>query len=128
MAFDGITTAALADELNGLLQGGGVSRIVQSEKDELLITIKNRKIQYRLLMSANASLPLIYLTEEKKEAPLTAPNFCMLLRKHLQGGQILRIVQPSLERILIFEIEHRDEMGDLRTKKLIIERVGHRDR
>ncbi len=124
MAFDGITTAALADELNGLLQGGGVSRIVQSEKDELLITIKNRKIQYRLLMSANASLPLIYLTEEKKEAPLTAPNFCMLLRKHLQGGQILRIVQPSLERILIFEIEHRDEMGDLRTKKLIIELMG----
>ena len=124
MAFDGITTAALADELNGLLMGGGVSRIVQSEKDELLLTIKNRKIQYRLLMSANASLPLIYLTEEKKEAPLTAPNFCMLLRKHLQGGQILRIVQPSLERILIFEIEHRDEMGDLRTKKLIIELMG----
>ena len=84
MAFDGITTAALADELNGLLQGGGVSRIVQSEKDELLITIKNRKIQYRLLMSANASLPLIYLTEEKKEAPLTAPNFCMLLSSEVE--------------------------------------------
>lgn len=124
MAFDGITTAALAYELNELLQGGGVSRIVQSEKDELLLTIKNRKTQYRLLMSANASLPLIYLTEEKKEAPLTAPNFCMLLRKHLQGGQILRITQPSLERILIFEIAHRDEMGDLRTKKLIIELMG----
>ncbi|MDO4615613.1 MAG: NFACT RNA binding domain-containing protein [Lachnospiraceae bacterium] len=124
MAFDGITTAGIVSELNQKLKGGGISRIVQSEKDELFLTIKNRKVTYRLLMSANASLPLIYLTEERKEAPLTAPNFCMLLRKHLQGGQILAIEQPSLERIISFTVEHRDELGDMRQKKLLIELMG----
>ena len=96
MAFDGITTAAIRHELESCLTGGGISRIVQSEKDELLLTIKNNKITYRLLMSASPSLPLIYLVPENRQAPLTAPNFCMLTRKHLQGGQILKISQPSL--------------------------------
>lgn len=124
MAFDGITTAAIRHELSDCLTGGGISRIVQSEKDELLLTVKNNKVTYRLLMSASPALPLIYLVPENRQAPLTAPNFCMLLRKHLQGGQILRITQPSLERVLCFEISHRDELGDLCTKKLIIELMG----
>ena len=124
MAFDGITTAGIAAQLRETLVGGGISRIIQPEKDELLITIKNQKTQYLLLMSANASLPLIYLTDTKKEAPMTAPNFCMLLRKHIQGGQITAVTQPSLERIIELEILHRDELGDLKTKKLIIELMG----
>ncbi len=124
MAFDGITTAAIRHELSDCLTGGGISRIVQSEKDELLLTVKNNKVTYRLLMSASPALPLIYLVPENRQAPLTAPNFCMLLRKHLQGGQILRITQPSLERVICFEISHRDELGDLCTKKLIIELMG----
>ncbi len=124
MAFDGITVANLAYELNETLSGGGISRIIQSEKDELMLLIKSHRKPYLLLLSASASLPLVYLTDKKKEAPLTAPNFCMLLRKHLQGGQIVSITQPSLERILIFEILHHDELGDLRTKKLIIELMG----
>ncbi|MDO4805563.1 MAG: NFACT RNA binding domain-containing protein [Lachnospiraceae bacterium] len=124
MAFDGITTAAIRHELDACLTGGGISRIVQSEKDELLLTIKNNKVTYRLLMSASPSLPLIYLVPENRQAPLTAPNFCMLLRKHLQGGQILRITQPSLERVLCFEISHRNELGDICLKKLIIEIMG----
>ena len=100
MAFDGITTACLVRELSETLTGGGISRIVQNEKDELLLTIKNRRVAYRLLLSAKAQLPLIYLTEENRQAPLSAPNFCMLLRKHLQGGQITSITQPSLERVI----------------------------
>jgi len=124
MAFDGITTASLAAELSETLTGGGISRIIQPEKDELLFTIKNNRESFYLLMSANASLPLIYLTDKKKEAPLTAPNFCMLLRKHIQGGQITAVTQPSLERIVVIHILHRDELGDLRTKKLIIELMG----
>ena len=124
MAFDGITTAAVVHELNTKLAGGGISRIVQSEKDELVLTVKSRKQTYRVLMSASASLPLLYLIPTNKQAPLTAPNFCMLLRKHLQGGQILRIYQPSLERVVIFEVSHRDELGDLCTKNLIIELMG----
>ncbi|MDO5702432.1 MAG: NFACT RNA binding domain-containing protein [Lachnospiraceae bacterium] len=124
MAFDGITTAAIVHELKDTIEGGGISRIIQPEKDELQLVIKNRKEQYILLMSANASLPLIYLTEAKKEAPMTAPAFSMLLRKHLQGGQITSVTQPSLERVVVLEVLHRDELGDLRTKKLIIELMG----
>ena len=124
MAFDGITTAAVVHELNTKLAGGGISRIVQSEKDELVLTVKSRRQTYRVLMSASASLPLLYLIPVNKQAPLTAPNFCMLLRKHLQGGQILRIYQPSLERVVIFEVSHRDELGDLITRNLIIELMG----
>lgn len=124
MAFDGITTANIVSDLKEVLVGGGISRIVQTEKDELLLTIKNNKKTYLLLMSASASLPLIYLTEKKKEAPLTAPNFCMLLRKHLQGGQIIDITQPSLERIIIFHVNHRNELGDMAEKKLILEIMG----
>ena len=64
------------------------------------------------------------LTEENKKSPLTAPNFCMLLRKHIQNGKILDITQPGLERIMRIEIEHLDEMGDLRHKTLLIEAMG----
>ena len=96
MAFDGITTACLRKELSSLLVGGRITKIVQSEADELLLTIKNNAAQYRLLLSASASLPLVYLTEQNKAAPMTAPGFCMLLRKHLGGGRIVSVTQPSL--------------------------------
>ena len=124
MAFDGITTACLKKELSDKLVGGRITKIVQSEADELLLTIKNNAAQYRLLLSASASLPLVYLTGQNKPAPMTAPGFCMLLRKHLGGGRIVSITQPSLERILCFEIEHLDEMGDLCRKYLIAELMG----
>ena len=124
MAFDGITTACLKKELSDKLVGGRITKIVQSEADELLLTIKNNAAQYRLLLSASASLPLVYLTGQNKPAPMTAPGFCMLLRKHLGGGRIVSITQPSLERILRFEIEHLDEMGDLCRKYLIAELMG----
>lgn len=124
MAFDGITIACLRKELSDRLVGGRITKIVQPEADELLLTIKNNAAQYRLLLSASASLPLVYLTEKNKNAPMTAPGFCMLLRKHLGGGHITAVTQPSLERILRFEIEHLDEMGDLCRKYLIAELMG----
>ena len=124
MAFDGITIACLRKELSDRLVGGRITKIVQPEADELLLTIKNNAAQYRLLLSASASLPLVYLTEKNKNAPMTAPGFCMLLRKHLGGGRITAVTQPSLERILRFEIEHLDEMGDLCHKYLIAELMG----
>ncbi len=124
MAFDGITVSCVAHELNEKLAGGRISKIAQPETDELLLTIKTREGNFRLLLSASASLPLIYLTENNKNSPLTAPNFCMLLRKHISGGRIISITQPSLERILRFEIEHLDEMGDLCKKYLVVEIMG----
>lgn len=124
MAFDGITIANLVHELKTALEGGRISKIAQPEKDELLITIKNNRENYRLQISASASLPLIYLTEKNKPSPMTAPNFCMLLRKHIGSARILSVSQPGLERIIQFELEHLDEMGDLCRKKLIVEIMG----
>ena len=124
MAFDGITIAAVTYELNQKLAGGRITKITQPETDELLLSVRSREGSFRLLLSASASLPLAYLTDSKKPAPMTAPNFCMLLRKHISGGRILSVTQPSLERILRFEIEHLDEMGDLCRKYLIAEIMG----
>lgn len=121
MAFDGITVAALVQELRDNLTGGRIAKIAQPEPDELLLTIKTPAGQRKLYISASASLPLIYLTDENKLSPMTAPNFCMLLRKHIGNGRITSISQPKLERIISLHIEHLNELGDLCEKKLIIE-------
>ena len=124
MAFDGITIANIVKDLQDNLIDGRLSKIAQPEPDELLCTIKGKNGQQRLCLSASASLPLIYLTRDNKPSPMTAPNFCMLLRKHVANGRITSITQPDMERILVFEIEHLDDLGDLRHKKLIIELMG----
>lgn len=124
MAFDGITIANIVSELNRTIVGGKINKIAQPEADELMFTVKNNRTQYRLFLSASASLPLIYLTGENKQGPLTAPNFCMLLRKHIGSARILSVTQPGLERILIFELEHLNELGDICRKKLIVEIMG----
>ncbi len=124
MAFDGITIANITSELNKTLPGGRIYKIAQPESDELLLTIKNHSTQYRLFLSADASLPLVYLTESNKQSPLTAPGFCMLLRKHLQNAKIVAVTQPGLERIIHLELEHLNELGDVCRKKLIVEIMG----
>ena len=121
MAFDGIVVANLVRDLNDKIVSGRISKIAQPEKDELILTIKGNRENIRLLISANASLPLLYFTETNKPGPLTAPNFCMLLRKHISGGRIVSVTQPGLERVVRIEVEHLDEMGDLRRKFLIVE-------
>ena len=125
MALDGIVIANVVYELRDKLLGGRINKIAQPEKDELLITIKGQsKGQYRLLLSSEPGLPLVYLTDNNKPGPMTAPNFCMLLRKHLSSARILDITQPGLERIISFKLEHLDELGDLGTKFLIVELMG----
>ena len=124
MALDGITVANVAHELKYILSEGRIHKIAQPEADELMLTFKTPNGQKRLCMSASASLPLIYLTDTNKPSPMTAPNFCMLLRKHINNGRIVDIVQPNFERILEFHIEHLDELGDVRRKILIIELMG----
>lgn len=123
MALDGIVVANLVSDMQCLV-GARIAKIVQPEKDEILLTLNGNKIQYKLLISSNASLPLVYFTENPKKAPLTAPNFCMLLRKHIGNGRIISVSQVSLERIIRFEIEHLDEMGDLARKYLVVEIMG----
>ncbi len=130
MAFDGVTVASLVAELNKCLAGGRIYKIYQPEMDELNIIFKpqsdsgGKRENIRLLLSASASLPLAYISRSIRENPLTAPNFCMLLRKHIGNGRLLRVYQPDFERIMVFEIAHLDELGDMRTKKLIVEIMG----
>jgi predicted ribosome quality control (RQC) complex YloA/Tae2 family protein len=124
MALDGIVISNLVHELNETLAGLKINKIAQPENDELLLTVKGNGTQYRLLLSASASLPFAYLTEENKTAPLTAPTFCMVLRKHIANGRILSVTQPGMERIIRMEIEHLNELGDLRRKTLVIELMG----
>ena len=124
MAFDGIVIANLVKELNENILNGRISKIAQPENDELLFTCKGTNGQIRLVLSASPSLPLIYLTKENKPSPMTAPNFCMLLRKHIANGRITKIFQPDMERIINFEIEHLNELGDLCKKTLIVEIMG----
>ena len=126
MAFDGFVISNLVYELNNTILNAKISKIAQPETDELLFTLKGSNGQYRLAMSASASLPFLYLTDANKPSPLTAPNFCMLLRKHIANGRIVEISQPHMERIINFKIEHLDEMGDLCQKTLIVELMGKR--
>ncbi|MCI9079364.1 MAG: fibronectin/fibrinogen-binding protein [Lachnospiraceae bacterium] len=133
MALDGITIAALAYELKNILTNGRITKIAQPEKDELLLTIKQSisdgtgntlRFQKRLTASVNPSLPLLYINDENKQSPMSAPTFCMVLRKHLNNCRITNISQEGLERVIKLELEHLDEMGDLCRKFLIIELMG----
>ena len=124
MAFDGIAVASVVHELKSTIMNGRIYKIYQPEPDELNLVIKTPQGNHRLLLSASATLPLLYLSTENKNNPITAPAFCMLLRKHIGNGRIVDIEQPQFERIVVFTIEHLDEMGDLCRKKLIIEIMG----
>ncbi|MCR5145616.1 MAG: NFACT family protein [Lachnospiraceae bacterium] len=124
MALDGVTIAALVAECNDILLNQRISKIAQPEKNEILFTFKGIKGNNRLLISANPTLPFMYMTGENKTSPQVAPNFCMLLRKHIGNGRITEISQPSLERVIKFKIEHLDELGDPAVKYLYIELMG----
>lgn len=124
MALDGISIHALVHEFNETFLNGKINKISQPEKEELLITINTQNGNKRLLVSANASLPFMYITDENKTAPAQAPGFCMLLRKHIGAGRIIEISQMGMERAVRFKIQHLNEMGDITYKYLYIEIMG----
>lgn len=124
MAFDGVVISNIVRDMQSRLLGGRIYKIYQPENDEINLVIKNQGTTYRLMLNASATLPLVYFLSENKANPATAPNFCMLLRKHIGNGRIIGVEQPGFERIIQIEIEHLDEMGDLCRKKLVIELMG----
>ena len=124
MAFDGVVVAAVTHELNACLRDGRIDKIYQPEKDEIILTVRAQGANYRLLLSANPSYPRLHLTQSARENPLAPPMFCMVLRKHLSGGRIVRFEQPDFERIVRIGIEALNEMGDRAEKTLIIEIMG----
>lgn len=123
MAFDGIVTRNIVQELKTLLLDGKISKISQPSKYDLLLTIYNKK-NFFLLISASNNVPRIHLTSGKKENPLVPPDFCMVLRKHLIGGTIESIEQMDLDRVIRFRIKSYDEMGYPAVKFLYVEIMG----
>lgn len=124
MAFDGMVLAAARAELEDKLTGGRIDKIHQPEKDELILAIRLPGENIKLLISAHAQNPRIHLTSQTKVNPMTPPLFCMVLRKHLEGGRITRLEQPNFERILRIHVEATDELGNLGEKILICEIMG----
>lgn len=124
MSFDGVVVKSVVFELYNLLNNGRIEKVHQPEKDELILSIRSNNANYKLLISASSSNPRVYVTEEAKSNPMTPPMFCMLLRKHIQGGKIIDIYQSSMDRVLYFDIQSLDELGILATKTLIVEIMG----
>ena len=125
MAYDAFVVSATVSELNRKVSNGTVLKVAQPERDELLITFKVNREPVRVCMSANASVPMVCIREDNALSIQDAPAFCMCLRKHVGGGRVLSVTQaPGYERIVIFTIEHLDEMGDRGIRYLICEIMG----
>ena len=122
MSFDGIFKAVV-DEIYPLLLNGKINKINQPDKNEINLQIYNKE-NYKLLLSCANNLSRIHLSEKSKKNPITAYNFCMLLRKHLVGGTIKNIYQHKMDRVVCFEIENLNELKELSKKLLIIEIMG----
>lgn len=121
--MDGLCLYASAWELDSLV-GGKIDKVTQPEKDELILTVRNGGKNYKCLFSASASHCGVYLTEQKRNNPIDAPMFCMLLRKRIGGGRITGIEQPELDRVLKISIRCRNELGDEIIYTLIAEIMG----
>ncbi|MGN1269845.1 MAG: NFACT family protein [Clostridia bacterium] len=124
MAFDGLVLKAVTQELNNCLINGKIQKIYEPNKDEILLGIYCNGMQYSLSVNVSSSLYSVYLTTTKKVNPLTAPNFCMLLRKHLMNYRISNIYSIGLERIFVIELTGKNENFEVITKKLVVELMG----
>lgn len=124
MSFDGIVTGAVARELREALAGGKIEKIYQPETDEIICSIHAGRERYRLYLSSNSSHARMHLTQEATVNPQNPPSFCMLLRKHIQGGRINDIVQKDSERIVEITVDTVNELGFTVNKKLIVEIMG----
>lgn len=124
MAFDGLFIYSVIDELKNKLTGGKVDKINQPEKDEIILTIRNNKNTYRLLISASAVYPKIHITSVNRQNPINAPMFCMVLRKYLQSSRIISIKQLSTDRVIIIDFQSPDDLGYESIYSLFIEIMG----
>jgi len=124
MAFDGITLKSVIFELNSCIIGGKINKIFQPNKNEVIIDIYSNGKNYSLDICISSNMYRMNLTSHLKPNPFVAPNFCMLLRKHLISFKIKEIINYDLERIAILKLEGYNELNDLVEKNLIIELMG----
>ncbi|MEH7110865.1 NFACT RNA binding domain-containing protein [Neobacillus niacini] len=124
MSFDGLFTKAIVAELASTLKGGRINKVHQPYKNEVILTIRANGVNQKLLFSAHPSYARVQLTNEAYENPSEPPMFCMLLRKHIEGYILEDVYQVENDRMIIFEIKGRNEIGDVSYKQLIIEIMG----
>lgn len=124
MAFDGLFTHAMARELNDTLAGGRIMKIHQPYANEIFLVVRNNRHNYPVLLSAHPMFARAQISDIKYKNPQTAPNFAMMLRKHLEGAQLIRIEQVENDRILRFIVSGRNELGDEEHTVLILEMMG----
>ena len=124
MPQDAFSLRYLAKELNSLFANGKINRITQSDNDNVIFTIYNGKFTKKLLISVNPSNPRIGVIESEPPTPLTAPNFCMLLRKHLINATIKNISVVGYDRIIRIELEPSQQYFDSTDKIIYVELMG----
>lgn len=125
MSLDGAFLSLIKNELTAKgLVGSRVDKIHQPARDELVVTLRGYKGAVRLALSANPSAARVCVTEGIADNPQSPPMFCMLLRKHLSGGRLLNITQEGLERVLSFDFECVNEIGDIVRNRLSAELLG----
>lgn len=124
MSFDGLFTRAMVRELSSRLNGGRITKIYQPVNNEIVLLVRARGENNRLLLSAHPNYARVQITKESAENPAEPPMFCMVLRKHLEGSVIEKISQAGMDRIIIIETKGRNELGDLTYKQLIVEIMG----
>lgn len=124
MSFDGVFTYAMVKELKEALEGGRITKIYQPFPHELVLYIRARGQNHKLLLSSHPSYARVHLTSETYDNPAEPPMFCMLLRKHLEGSIIESIRQVDFDRIIVIETKGRNEIGDVSVKQLMIEIMG----
>lgn len=126
MAYDGLVAGAIARYLNEILAGGRIDKIYHPDAEELIFVIHAGRERHRLYMSANSGHARMHLLKEDKDLanPQNPTAFCMLLRKHFQGGRITEIRQVQSERIIELDVIHVDELGFSVNKRLIVEIMG----
>ena len=124
MALDAETIGALTEELDRKLRDGRIEKVQQPEKDLLLLTVRTLGENRKVLIRAAGPNARMHLTEQSFENPKEAPMFCMLLRKHLTGARILGVTQPGGDRLMVFSLEGRNELGDRSSLRLVTELLG----
>jgi predicted ribosome quality control (RQC) complex YloA/Tae2 family protein len=124
MSLDGLFIYSLTHELSSLLTGGRITKIHQPNPHDILLAVRAKGENQKLLLSAHPAYPRVHLTEHSFVNPLEPPMFCMLLRKHCEGGIIESIRQIGLERVIHIDVRSRDELGDEATRRIIIEIMG----
>lgn len=123
MALDGLVLHAIVHELRACV-GGRINKIHQPTENDVIMHIRAQGQNVKLLLSANPTYPRVQITEQSSLNPMDAPMFCMLLRKHCESGVIEAVEQIGMERVIRMQIRHRDELGDMSTKHIIVEIMG----